>query len=198
MTQARKSFLRQVKAPVPDYVLRVELQYIKPAIWRRIVVPGSIRLGQLHVVLQLAMGWEGGHLHEFVFGEANYGEPDDFDFPSDPPILNEARVTLAKALGGLKSFTYIYDFGDNWRHRVKVEKALTPDPDLRRPLCLDGKNACPPEDVGGVPGYAEFLEAIGDPTHEEHAHLLEWCGGGFDPTNFDLVFANEQLSQVTF
>ncbi|WP_429327351.1 plasmid pRiA4b ORF-3 family protein [Paraburkholderia atlantica] len=97
--------MRLVKAPVPDYVLRVELKYIKPAIWRRIIVPGSIRLGKLHVVLQLAMGWEGGHLHEFVFGETNYGEPDDFGFQSDPPMLNEARVTLAKALGGLKSFT---------------------------------------------------------------------------------------------
>ncbi|MEN8506614.1 MULTISPECIES: plasmid pRiA4b ORF-3 family protein, partial [Paraburkholderia] len=74
-----------------------------------------------------AMGWEGGHLHEFVFGETNYGEPDDFGFQSNPPMLNEARVTLAKALGGLKSFTYIYDYGDNWQHRIKVEKALVPD-----------------------------------------------------------------------
>lgn len=128
--------MRLVKAAVPDYVLRVELKYIKPAIWRRIIVPGSIRLGKLHVVLQLAMGWEGGHLHEFVFGQTNYGEPDDFGFPSDPPMLNEVRVTLAKALGGLKSFTYIYDYGDNWQHRIKVEKALVPDPDMRRPLCL--------------------------------------------------------------
>ncbi|WP_232436218.1 plasmid pRiA4b ORF-3 family protein [Burkholderia ubonensis] len=87
-------------------------------IWRRIIVPGSIRLGKLHVVLLLAMGWEGGHLHEFVFGETNYGEPDDSGFPSDPPMLNEARVTLAKALGALKSFTYIYDYGDNWRKRA--------------------------------------------------------------------------------
>ncbi|WGS47018.1 plasmid pRiA4b ORF-3 family protein [Burkholderia sp. JSH-S8] len=104
MVQPRKPAVRLVKAPVPDYVLCVELKYIKPAIWRRIIVPGSVRLGKLHVVLQLAMGWEGGHLHEFVFGETNYGEPDDFGFQSDPPMLNEARVTLAKALGGLKSF----------------------------------------------------------------------------------------------
>jgi hypothetical protein len=150
------------------------------------------------VVLQLAMDWEGGHLHEFVFGETNYGEPNDFGFQSDPPMLNEARVTLAKALGGLKSFTYIYDYGDNWQHRIKVEKALVPDPDMRRPLCLDGQNACPPEDVGGVPGYAGFLEAIADPTHEEHDHFLEWCGGSFDPAAFDLVLANQRLSEVKF
>jgi Plasmid pRiA4b ORF-3-like protein len=70
-------------------------------------------------------------------------------------LLNEARVTLAKALDGLKSFTYIYDSGDNWQYRIKVEKALVPDPDMHRPLCLDGQNACPPEDVGGVPGYVD-------------------------------------------
>ncbi len=198
MAQARKSSLRLVKAPVPDYVLRVELQYIKPVIWRRIIVPGSIRLGKLHVVLLLAMGWEGGHLHEFIFGEYNYGEPDDSGFPSDPPLLNEARITLAKALGALKSFTYIYDYGDNWRHRIKVEKALVPDPDMRWPLCLDGQNACPPEDVGGAPGYADFLAAISDPAHEEHDHFLKWCGGGFDPAAFDIVLANQRLSEVKF
>ncbi|WP_293030929.1 plasmid pRiA4b ORF-3 family protein [Pandoraea sp.] len=124
------------------------MRYIKPAVWRRIIVPGSIRLGKLHVVLLLAMGWQGGHLHEFVFGDTNYGEPDDFGFQSDPPLLNEARVTLTKALGALKSFTYLYDYGDNWQHRIKVEKTLVPDPDIRQPLCLDGQNACPPEDVG--------------------------------------------------
>lgn len=73
-----------------------------------------------------------------------------------------------------------------------------PDPDMRRPLCLDEQNACPPEDVGGVPGYADFLEAIGDPTHEEHDHFLEWCGGNFDPIAFDLALTNQQLSEVKF
>lgn len=159
-------------------------------------VPRSIRLGKLHVVPQLATGWEGGHLHEFVFGETSHGEPDDFRFQSDPPMLNETRVTLAKALGGLKSFTYIHDYGNNWQHRIKVEKALVPDPDMRRPLCLDGQNACPPEDVGGVPGYAGFLEAITDPMHEEHDHFLKWCGGSFDPAAFDLMLANHRLSEV--
>ncbi len=141
------------------------------------------------------MGWE---RWEFVFDETNYGEPDDFGFQSEPPMLNEARVTPAKALGGLKSFTYIYDYGDNWQHRIKVEKALVPDPDLRRPLCLDGRNACPPEDVGGVPGYANLLEANGDPTYEEHDHFHEWCGGTFDPAAFDLVLANQRLSEIKF
>ncbi|WP_240057168.1 plasmid pRiA4b ORF-3 family protein [Paraburkholderia azotifigens] len=115
-------------------------------------------------------------------------------------MLKEARGTLAKALGGLKSFTYnIYDCGDNWRHRIKVEKALVPDPDMRRPLSLYGQQkARPPEDVGEVPGYADFLEAIADPRYKEHDHFLERSGCSFDPAAFDLVLANQQLSEVKF
>jgi len=177
-------------------VLRVELRDIKPAIWRRIVMPGKIRLGKLHVVLLLAMGWDGGHIHEFIFGDTHYGIPEDAGFADDPPISNEARVTFAKALGGLRTFTYVYDYGDNWQHRIKVEKALTPDPKLRHPLCIDGENACPPEDVGGAPGYADFVDAISDSSHEEHQHLKDWYGGSFDPKAFDLVLVNQGLCEV--
>jgi hypothetical protein len=169
--------------------------YLKPAIWRQLLVSGSIKLPKLRRVLQEAMGWEGGHLHEFVFGDTSYGQPDP-DFPSDPPMLNEARVTLTAALGALRSFTYIYDYGDDWRHRVKVEKVLPPDSELRSPLCLAGRNACPPEDVGGTPGYIEFLHAINDPSHEEHHQMLEWCGGSFDPNAFDLAGVNLRLSDI--
>lgn len=195
MASTRKPALRAVNSPVPVYQLHIELKYLKPAVWRRVLVPASIKLPKLHVVLLWAMGWDGGHLHEFVFGDTNYGVP-DADFPSDPPMLNEARVSTAKALGALKSFTYIYDFGDNWQHRVKVEKVLSADPELRLPICLDGRNACPPEDVGGVPGYIEFLDAIIDPAHEEHQLLLDWCGGSFDPAAFDLQDVNERLFEI--
>jgi len=141
------------------------------------------------------MGWGGGHLHEFVFGDANYGVPDS-EFPDDPPLLNQARVTLARALGGLKSFTYIYDYGDNWQHRVKLEKVLPPDPVLESPYCLDGRNACPPDDVGGTPGYLEFLEAINDAANPEHQRMLDWCGGSFDPRDFDVQEVNDRLSEI--
>ena len=197
MASTRKPALRAVNSPVPVYQLHIELKYLKPAVWRRVLVPASIKLPKLHVVLLWAMGWDGGHLHEFVFGDDNYGMPDP-DFPSDPPMLNEARVSLGRALGALKSFTYIYDYGDNWQHRVKVEKVLPPDPELRSPICLGGRNACPPEDVGGVPGYIEFLDAIIDPAHDEHRMLLDWCGGGFDPAAFDLQGVNERLFEIKF
>ena len=195
MAQARKTALRVVKAPAPVYQLRVELQHIKPAIWRQILVPGSIKLSKLHVVLLLAMGWDGDHAHEFIIGDTNYGDPSP-DWPSDPPMLNETKVTLTKALGGLKSFTYLYDYSDNWQHKVKIEKVLNIDLGLTSPLCLAGRNACPPEDVGGAPGYSEFLEAINDPTHEEHQQMIDWCGGSFDSDAFDLDAASQRLFEI--
>ena len=195
MAPARKPTLRTVNSPAPIYQLRVELLHLKPVIWRQILVPGSIKLSKLHVVLQYAMGWEGGHLHEFMIGHTNYGVPSP-DFPDDPPMLADAKFTLAAALGALKSFTYLYDYGDNWQHRVKVEKILPPDHELRLPRCLGGGNACPPEDVGGGPGYIDFLEAISDPSHEDHQHMLDWCGGSFDPDAFELDAVNQQLSKI--
>lgn len=195
MAQARKLALRVVSSPVPVYQLQIELRYTDPVIWRRLLVPGSVKLSKLHVILQRVMGWEGGHLHEFVIGETGYGEPDP-DFPSDLPVEDEKKVTLEKALGTRNTFTYLYDYGDDWQHRLKVEKVLPPDVDLPYPRCLDGDNACPPEDVGGVPGYYEFLEAIKDPTHDEHEAMLEWYGGSFDPTAFNLDEVNLRLSEV--
>ena len=194
MAVARKAPLRAVKVPAPIYQLRVELRYVEPAIWRRLVVPGAMKLPQLHAALLWTMGWAGGHLHEFVIGHDHYGEPDPY-YDTPPVVQPEDRVTLAAALGARKSFIYLYDFGDGWEHRVAVEKILPPDPGLKLPLCLDGANACPPEDVGGPPGYADFLEAINDPKHEEHASMLEWCGGSFDPTAFRLDDINAALHQ---
>jgi hypothetical protein len=195
MAQARKTASRTIDSSAPVYQLRIELLHIEPAIWRRILVPASIKLPKLHVVLLCAMGWDGGHLHEFVFGATRYGDQDP-DFMDDPSMLDQRGVTLTKALGTLKSFTYIYDFGDDWQHRVKVEKVLPPGSELRLPVCVAGSNACPPEDVGGPPGYGQFLEAINDPSHENHHEMLEWWGGSYDTEEFDLNLVNEMLSGI--
>ena len=190
----KKAPLRAVKAPAQVYQLRIELLYLEPAIWRRILVPDAIKLHQLHVALLWTMGWAGGHLHEFVIGHNHYGVPDPY-YDTPPQVQREDRVTLAAALGARKFFIYLYDFGDGWEHRVTVEKILPPDPGRKLPHCLDGANACPPEDVGGPPGYVDFLQAINDPKHEEHASMLEWCGGSFDPTAFRLDHVNTTLRQ---
>jgi hypothetical protein len=192
MAVARKAPTRATKIASPIYQLRIELLDVTPMIWRRVLVPGSIKLHRLHGVLLWTMGWAGGHLHEFVIGHDHYGEPDPY-FNEPPRLQADNRSTLASALGTRKDFLYLYDYGDGWEHRVSVEQILPADPALKLPQCLDGANACPPEDVGGPPGYADFLVAIGNPDHEEHAAMLEWCGGAFDPTAFDPVAVNESL-----
>ena len=179
--------------PLQAYQLYVELDWVRPKVWRRLLVPSAIKLPMLHVTLLFGTGWQGGHLHEFEFADANYGriEP-DWDLPDG--VLDEENVTLQEALGSRKRFVYVYDYGDNWRHKVKVEKLVRLDAPLSRPVVLDGENACPPEDVGGAPGYEEFLEALADPDHPEHESLKEWIGGSFDPAAFDVVQANDWLN----
>lgn len=197
MVIARKPTLRVVPAKARLYQLRIDLLELKPTIWRRVKVPGSIKLSQLHVVLQSTMGWLGGHLHSFTIGETEYGVPDP-DFEMGSPVQREDRVTLARALGAYRTFRYLYDFGDGWEHRIKVEKILSADLPGSSPLCLAGANACPPEDVGGPPGYIEFLNAIHDPSHPEHTEMLEWYGAQFDPIAFSVDEVNDALSDLKF
>ncbi len=184
-------------APARSLVqLRVELQHLKPAVWRRLLVPDTITLARLHQVLQIALGWTDSHLHEFEIGGTRYGIPDP-DWPDSPPVTPENRVTLAQALApGVKHFTYLYDFGDDCEHKVRVEAILDNERNAPAPICTDGANRCPPEDVGGVCGYLDFLQAINEPTHEEHADMLDWVGGAFDPTAFDVDTVNARLLKL--
>ncbi len=103
---------------------------------------------------------------------------------------------LDKALGEVREFTYTYDFGDNWRHIVTVEQVLAANNMNNWSMCLDGRNACPPEDVGGMGGYEEFLNALRDPTHEEHDAMWRWGGGPFDPTGFDRNAVNAAIRKL--
>ena len=172
---------------IPDLLqLKIELAWIKPKIWRRILVPESITLGSLHQVLQLTFNWGNYHLHEFDFGGERFGIPDpEFDWE---PVRSEKRVQLKTALGDMATFKYIYDFGDHWEHRIKVERVLPGDPELSdRAMLLKGANAAPPEDVGGAPGYEDFVAAMTDPNHPEHQAMRDWHGDSFDPTFVDVV-----------
>jgi len=169
--------------------LRIELQSIEPRIWSQLVVPGTITLTRLHHVLQAAMGWTDTHLHEFEIGDQHYGIPDpDWDF--DDSVISEKRVSLLKALAGRKTFTYLYDFGDGWEHKVTVKKILPNSEPKRYAICIGGENACPPEDVGGPYGYADYLAAIRDKNHPEHENMIAWGREDFDPGAFDLEETN--------
>ena len=179
---------------VPIYLLRIQLLHVVPAVWRKVLVPGSIKLNKLHSVLLNVMGWEGGHLHEFIFEQGRYGTPDPYHPDFDTEVQDDTKITLVKALGPFASFTYLYDFGDGWEHIVTIDEIYPPDPEFKHPKCIDGQNACPPEDVGGPWGYQDFLEAISDTKHENHKEMMEWCGGSFDPKQFDLAGVNEIFS----
>jgi hypothetical protein len=175
------------------YQMRITLKGIRPPIWRRVQVPGAIRLAALHEVIQTVFGWTDSHLHQFVVAGETYGRPDDFD----ETVVDEAAVTLGNAVGTrTKRFLYVYDFGDNWEHEVAVENIVAGNSGSDRPLCLGGKRHRPPEDCGGPPGYQNFLEAVRDPGHQEHEAMLEWVGGSFDAEAFDIAAVNRGLVVV--
>ena len=177
------------------YALHVALDEIVPPVWRRIIVPAAITLPELHDLLQLVMGWTNSHLHSFTIGNRTYSNAAMADGELDEmEMLDEAKHTLVELLGAaVKTFVYDYDFGDSWRHRIDVETIAAPNPDWEYPLCVAGERAAPPEDVGGVPGYEDFLAAISDPEDEEHDSYLTWVGGAFDPEGFDLNAINRVL-----
>ncbi|WP_082481869.1 MULTISPECIES: plasmid pRiA4b ORF-3 family protein [Pseudomonas] len=180
------------------WLLHIELQDCVPSVWRRFVVPSDIDLEKLHEVLQGVMGWDNEHLHSFRMGDKVYGPPDESleDDPWRSPAEPESLYTLSEALGRKKSFVYLYDFGDDWYHKVTVEKrGLSSSTFPQAAYCLEGANACPPEDIGGVPGYEFMLEALADPAHPEHTEIKEAFGNEFDPALFDLEETNDWLKQ---
>ena len=146
-------------------------------------------LAELHEVLQAAFGWWGYHLHEFDIDGVRYGSDDGEDWD---PLEDERRARLDKLARAGSSFTYTYDFGDNWRHTVTVEKIPPADPSMTYPVCTGGRRARPPEDCGGVSGYENVLAVLADPADGEHASMLEWVGGSFDPERFRNVRVRRQ------
>ena len=181
------------------YRLHIELLDVEPTVWRCVQVPETISLAKLHAVIQVAMGWTNSHLHEFVINGLRYSDTDpDLDFEPGETV-DERGVALDTALGrAVRTFDYIYDFGDDWHHGIVLEaREPVPANAAATVLCLGGEHACPPEDVGGAFGYAEFLEAIGDPEHPDHEDLIEWSGGAHDPLRFDVAAVNTQLKRIT-
>jgi hypothetical protein len=188
------------KASEPVASLTVILEGIEPRIWRRVLVPSKIRLDRLHDVIQAAMGWQNYHLHVFISGDDTYGQrDDDDDFELGHRDERGARLDhLLRVVGD--SMHYEYDFGDGWGHDIVLEDLLPVEADRRYPVCLDGERACPPEDCGGAPGYAELIQAIADPRHPDHKQLrasLDRRGYvAYDPARFDASEANARLDSV--
>lgn len=151
-------------------------------------------LPKFHEVIQLIMGWTDSHLHQFIVGRQCYGVPDP-EFGSSE-VLDESQCKLSQILKNEKdSIIYEYDFGDGWEHKIVLEKILPFDSKADLPLCLKAKGACPPENIGGVWGYDNFLDVLKDNTHPEHEEYKEWVEDNFDPAAYDIKEVNKVLAE---
>jgi hypothetical protein len=187
------------KISAPIYQIKVTLKDFKPSIWRSIQVRSDATLGELHATIQIAMGWTNSRLHHFIVGKTPnlrfIGAPG----PNEDGLglmdeENEHEIAISRVLSATKTkITYEYDFGDSWEHEVALEKIMETEAGVHYPRCLAGENACPPEDVGGVWGYVNFLQAINNSEHEQHEFYLERVGGEFNPEEFDLKTVNKRL-----
>jgi Plasmid pRiA4b ORF-3-like protein len=175
------------------YQLKVTLRDIHPPIWRRIQVWEDTTLAQLHTILQIVMGWEDYHLHEFVIGRRLYSVPDPDDIMYERNVVDESHLPLEDVVPRVGTeFAYLYDFGDSWEHDLILEAVLLPETTAQYPTCIGGERRTPPEDVGGIPGYEEYLAVLADPEHEEHGNMLQWRGP-FHPESFAPDQVNQRL-----
>jgi hypothetical protein len=191
--------IRRAKKPAATvYQFKVMLLRAKPMIWRRIQVR-DCTLDKLHEHIQTSMGWTNSHLHRFRIGEQPYADPmlmeEDFEEFGYKDSTTTVLSGIIPKTGKRFRFEYEYDFGDGWKHEVLFEGCPKVEVGRQYPLCLEGERACPPEDVGGVQGYAAFLQAIQDKSHEEREAMFEWVDGWFDPEEFDPVTATKSMKK---
>jgi hypothetical protein len=176
------------------YQLKVTLQGIRPPVWRRIQVWEDTRLSLLHQIIQRLFNWMDCHLHQFTVGRTRFGVPSAQDAWFGRKVMDEQLTPVNRVLTRLRdSILYEYDFGDSWVHKLELEAILEPEAGVAYPHCLAGARNGPPEDVGGVYGYARYLEALADQSHPEHEALLEWYGP-FDPERFSVGAINASLN----
>lgn len=169
---------RRAARPVRTYELKTTLRGVRPPVWRRLKVRSNTSLEDFHRILQDVMGWTDSHMHAFRPAGGRVRAPVE--------RKEERRTPLNELLSKPKDrLVYEYDFGDSWEHDVVLERVLDHSPGERYPWVLGGARACPPEDVGGVEGYAHFLQAMLTPRHPQHEEMIEWHGGPFDPDAFD-------------
>ncbi len=190
MTDQRETQDDVVEAPI--YQIRLDLRDAHPPIWRRLLLPSDLTLDIVHHIIQVAMGWEDYHLHMFTTDDGELGDVSQDDWGMG--TLDEREFALSDVLERVgDKLEYEYDFGDSWRHVLKLEKILPADPEEDYPICVTGRRACPPEDVGGIWGYTDFLQAIADKANPDHGTWVEWAGEDFDPAAFDPDLTTEAL-----
>jgi Plasmid pRiA4b ORF-3-like protein len=181
--------------PAPIYQLKISLAFSSPLIWRRLLIPGETSLARLHNIFQQCMGWDDIHSHRFLVGKVFYAPSEDGEIWERTGERDESAYRLVELESDMKwCFTYIYDFSDGWEHDIELEEIIPRSRDLNLPTLLAGDRACPPENVGGIPGYEEFLTIINDPRHKHHQKMAKWYGTDrFDPDFFDAAEINRTL-----
>ena len=182
------------------YQIQIALKGSRPKIWRRILVPSDLLLSDFHKVIQTTMGWTNSHLHQFIKNRTFYARrmPDDYTW-EEMNNVDYKKLKISDLLKKEKEkIVYEYDFGDSWEHEIILEKILPIDEEKKYPVCLTGKNNCPPEDCGGIWGYSDLLEILKQPDHEEYEEYSEWVGEDFDPKYFDKDKINKMLRTKDF
>ncbi|KAA8996155.1 plasmid pRiA4b ORF-3 family protein [Affinibrenneria salicis] len=170
------------------YQLKITLRDVQPAVWRQFVVPAVITLDRLHDVIQIVMGWQDSHLHEFNLGKQRFTElPEQEAHGEEEADFRLGSLVTRKG----QRFSYLYDFGDSWLHELTLENSRYDPEDLPLPvLCFDGAGACPPEDCGGAPGYQNLRAILNDPAHEEYQDSVTWVNELFGDEGLEVMMAD--------
>jgi hypothetical protein len=192
-----KSTPLPLKEPAPIYQFKISLAFSDPLIWRRLQIDGNCSLDRFHTVLQLCMGWSDIHTHRFLIGKVFYAPSQQNDIFEKTGERNESDFRLVDLENDMKwCFTYVYDFGDGWEHEIELEESIPAKAGLPPSVLLAGERACPPENIGGIPGYYEFLTIINNPQDKRYKMISKWYGADrFNPDLFDIRSINKALKR---
>jgi hypothetical protein len=172
-----------------------------PVVWRRLLVPEDISFDEFHMAIQAVFGWDSSHMYQFSakgWGSKPYYQLlDHYSDSGDERDSEDYLIGEVFKRAGQK-YTYIYDFGDDWKHEILLEK--TTGEQVFAPHCIGGEGACPPEDCGGVHGYYRMVDIVNNPSHQEHKEMRGWMGipkgGKWDVNAFDLEAANKRCARL--
>ena len=182
------------------YQVKIILKDTRPKVWRRVLVPSDLLLSNLHKIIQTTMGWDNMHLHQFINDDLFYTVIfEEIEWSEFSNIVDYNGLRICDLLTAEKEkMIYEYDFGDGWMHEIRLEKILPDDGEKKVPLCTGGEMNCPPEDCGGVWGYASLKQILKDPTHEAYEEWMEWLEEDYDPEHFNRDEVNQMLKQDNY
>jgi hypothetical protein len=194
--QTTKTETKKDDKQVPSYILHISITFSDPLIWRRVQVPGTFTLAQLHDIIQLSMGWSDSHVHQFLVGKISYEPTRRSNVPRESKRFDEYKYKLHSLEEGMRFiFTYLYEAGEGWEHEIQLEEIVPPTRQLKHPILLSGEMACPPETVGDIHEYHQLITALESPDSKNQNNLYELTGRpDFDPSYFDLEAAKKRVS----